>query len=93
MEILALIEVNETLLLVCAAFGVIGIITVISGLCYLISWPFLKLSEINKGQDDILDDLEEIKGKLESKAQSHKEQAANHLRRIISSNDFIFTLL
>jgi len=46
-------------------FGVIGVIAFLSFVVYLVIWPFFKLSDIDCGQDEVLEDLEEIKKKLD----------------------------
>jgi len=47
-----------------AMFALIGIVVSLSLLIIVVSWPFYILSNLDKGQDDILDTLDEIKAKL-----------------------------
>jgi len=55
---------NDLLNFIEAMFALIGIVVSLSLLIIVVSWPFYILSNLDKGQDDILDTLDEIKAKL-----------------------------
>ena len=55
---------NDTLNLIEAIFVLIGIVASLSLLVIVVSWPFYILSNMDAGQDDIIDALDEIKAKL-----------------------------